>query len=44
MGWCYNYYKDMTSWLESGRPALFKALEEVCERIDSELANGKSLS
>jgi hypothetical protein len=34
------YILEMDSWLERGRPALFKALAEVCDSIDSELADG----
>lgn len=33
----------MAGWFDRGRPAIFKALREVCDRIDSDLAAGKWL-
>jgi hypothetical protein len=33
----------MTSWLATGRPALFDALTSVCDLIDQQIASGTSL-
>ena len=30
----------MTSWFEKGRPALFEALNTICQQIDRDLLTG----
>lgn len=37
-------YKTMTSWLASGRPALFDAINNACDLIDQQIASGTSLT
>lgn len=34
--------KNMSSWFEKGRPALFQALAAVCDQIDTDLGAGTS--
>jgi hypothetical protein len=34
----------MTSWLASGRPALFDAINNACDLIDQQIASGTSLT